>query len=128
MIAIPLSERKSTTISDLYGNASHFALLDPISGSFNVEVNKGCGNGVDTAQCVKDMGATSTIFYHMGEGVFKHLAENKVKVYSSSKVYLTIEEIYRKSLENSCKLVTTGNAEALLDSGTASCSCECETK
>ena len=125
MIAIPLSEGKSTTISDLYGNASHFALLDTVSGNFKVEVNKGCGNGVDTAQCVKDMGAKSTIFYHMGEGVFNHLNENKIEVYSAAKVFLTIEEIYRKFLTNSCKLITTSNADTFLDSGTSSCSCEC---
>lgn len=125
MIAIPLSQRSSTTISDLYGNAPHFALLDPLSGYFKVEENKGCGSGLDTAQCVKDMGATSTIFYHMGEGVFKHLNENEVKVYSSAKVFLTIEEIYRKILKNNCKLITPSNAETHLDPGTTSCSCEC---
>lgn len=128
MIAIPLDESNSTTISDLYGNAPHFALLDIESGHFKVEQNKGCGNGIDTAKCVKDLGATSTIFYHMGEGVFNFLEENGIKVYSSSKDYLTIEEIYRKVLKNSCKLVTIGNAETLLDSGNTSCSCECDKK
>ncbi|PLY09702.1 MAG: dinitrogenase iron-molybdenum cofactor biosynthesis protein [Arcobacter sp.] len=126
MIAIPLSESSSTTISDLYGNAPHFALLDLTSGYFKVVENKGCGNGIDTAQCVKELGASSTIFYHMGEGVYNHLEENGVKVYSSAKVPLTIEEIYRKFLKGEGKLVTKSNCDTLLDSGTSSCTCECD--
>ena len=128
MIAIPLSKSNSTVISDLYGNAPYFALLDLTTGYFSVVENKGCGNGTDTAKCVKDLGASSTIFYHMGEGVFKYLDENCIKVYTSSKVYLTIEEIYRKFLDASCKLVTQGNCDHLLDPGTTSCSCECDKK
>lgn len=123
MVAIPLSESSSTTLSDLYGNATHFALLDTTSGYFKVAENDGCGDGVDTANCVKDLGATSTIFYHMGEGVFNQLDENGVKVYSASKVYLTIEEIYRKFLKGDCKLVTKENSDSLLDTGSSSCTC-----
>ena len=123
MIAIPLSQSSSTTISDLYGNAPHFALLDPTSGYFKVKENKGCGDGSDTATFVKELGATSTIFYHMGEGVFNQLDEDGIKVYSSSKDYLTIEEIYRKYLKGECKLVTKANSDSLLDSGSSSCTC-----
>ncbi len=126
MIAIPLSKEDSTVISDLYGNAPYFALLDLSSGYFNVKENVGCGNGLETAKCVEDLGAKSTIFYHMGEGVFNHLTENKVKVYSAAKTYLTIEDIYRNILNKSCKVVTKENCESLLDSGTTSCSCECD--
>ncbi len=125
MIAIPLNDKNATTISDLYGNAPHFALLDTVTGSFKVEANKGCGNGVETAKCVKEMGATSTIFYHMGEAIFDFFDNNEVKVYCASKVFLTIEEIYRKVLKNNCKLITAANAETFLDPGTSSCSCEC---
>lgn len=123
MIAIPLSNNESTTISDLFGNAPFFALLDPVSGYFKVKENKGCGDGVDTAVCVKDLGATSTIFYHMGEGVFNQLDTDGIKVYSSSKIYMSIEEIYRKYLKGECKLVTKDNCESLLDSGSTSCNC-----
>jgi predicted Fe-Mo cluster-binding NifX family protein len=125
MIAIPLSKIDSTVISDLYGNAPYFALLDLTSGYFSVVENKGCGNGIDTAQCVKELDASGTIFYHMGEGVFNYLDENKVKVYSASKVYLTIEDIYRSFLNETTKLVTKANCDSLLDPGTTSCSCEC---
>ncbi len=126
MIAIPLTKKDSTVISDLYGNAPYFALLDLNSGYFSVAENKGCGNGIDTAQCVKELGAVGTIFYHMGEGVFNHLDKNKVKVYSASKTYLSIEDIYRNLLNDACKLVTKTNCDTLLDSGTTSCSCECD--
>lgn len=126
MIAIPLSKDNATTISDLYGNASFFALLDLSSGYFSVVENSGCGNGMDTAKFVKDCGAKGTIFYHMGEGVFNKLEESGVKVYTSLKSYLTIDEIYRKFLNDSFKLVTKENSSTLLDSGTTSCSCECQ--
>lgn len=126
MIAIPLSESSSTTISDLYGNAPHFALLDLTSGHFKVVNNTGCGNGIETAQYVEDLGVSSTIFYHMGEGVYKHLDENGVKVYSSTKLPLTIEEIYRNFLKGESKLLTKSNYENLLDSGTSTCTCECD--
>jgi len=126
MIAIPLSSSESTTISDLYGNASFFALLSPETGSFTVVENEGCGNGLDTAKCVSELGAKSTIFYHMGEGVFKQLNKSGVKVFSSSKVFLTIEDIYNDFLLNRSKQVTLTNYEALLDPGTASCTCECQ--
>ncbi|PLY10764.1 MAG: dinitrogenase iron-molybdenum cofactor biosynthesis protein [Arcobacter sp.] len=126
MIAIPLSKEDSTVISDLYGNAPYFALLDLSSGNFSVVENRGCGNGIDTAKCVKDLGASRTIFYHMGEGVFKNLEENKIKVYSATKVFLTIEEIYRNFINDVSKLVTKSNCDTLLDPGTSSCSCECD--
>lgn len=125
MIAIPLNEKNSTVISDLYGNAPYFALLDTMSGSFCVEENKACGNGLDTAAFVKEIGATSTIFYHMGEGVYNSLVEDGVKVFSATKLYLTIEEIYRKLIDNSCKSVDASNYKTLLDPGTSSCACEC---
>lgn len=126
MIAIPLSKEESTTISDLFGNAPFFALLDPTSGYFKVKENKGYGDGTDTAVCLKELGATSTFFYHMGEGVFNQLDEDDVKVYSSSKTYMTIEEIYRKFLKGEAKLVTKDNCDSLLDSGSTSCNCSKE--
>jgi predicted Fe-Mo cluster-binding NifX family protein len=125
MIAIPLENSKSTTIADLYGNAPYFAMLNTTSGDFKVVENSGCGNGLDTAKCVKDSGATSTIFYHMGDGVFKFLDENDVKVYTVAKTYLSIDDIYKRFLKDDFKLVTKENSSVLLDSGTASCNCEC---
>lgn len=125
MIAIPLSKNNDTTISDLYGNAPYFALLNPLTGAFTVEENSGCGNGLKTAEFVKSLGVKSTIFYHMGEGVFDFFYENGVKVFSATKIHLSIEDIYRKLLDSDCKLVTKENSKSLLDPGTTSCKCEC---
>jgi len=128
MIAIPIDNSSSTTISDLYGNAKYFALLDPATKKITVEENVGCGNGLDTAKFVKNLGVTSTIFFHMGEGVFNSLINDNIKVFSALKKYLTIEQIGEKLLDNSLTLVTKDNSETLLDPGTTSCSCECENR
>lgn len=125
MIAIPLSKKDSTVISDLYGNAPFFALLDMDSGYFSVCENEGCGNGLETASFIKKSGANSTIFYHMGEGIYNSLVKDAVSVFSCSKLYLTIDDIYRKFLGSGCVQVFESNKDRLLDSGTTSCSCEC---
>lgn len=121
MIAIPLNEKSSVTLSNLYGNAPYFAMLDMSSGAFHVVKNKGCGDGEDTAKFIVQTGATSTLYYHMGEGLFKVLNENKVDVYSASKVYLTLEEIYTDFYKQRYKQVTINNATSLLDVGNCGC-------
>lgn len=123
MLAIPLSSSSATTISNLYGNAPFFAFLNTSTGEVKVEENKGCGNGADTAMFIKESGATSTMFYHMGEGVFNTLYKEGVKVFSATKNLFSIEEILKKSLEEECPLVTKENSKELLDSGSASCTC-----
>lgn len=123
MLAIPLSKSSSTTISDLYGNAPFFAFLNTLTGEVTVEKNEGCGSGSDTALFVKNSGATSTIFYHMGEGVFNTLYKEGVKVFSSTKNFFSIDEIYLKYLEGDAPIVTKENSDSLLDSGSASCTC-----
>lgn len=125
MIAIPLDSENSTHISDLYGNAPYFAFLNEETGSFNVSENDGCGNGLDTAKFVTDSGASDTVFFHMGEGVFKYLDENGVSVLTVKKEPLSIDQIYMNYLDGSFEKVLTTNAKTLLDPGTASCSCEC---
>ncbi len=123
MLAIPLSKSSSTTISDLYGNAPFFAFLNTLTGEMTVEKNDGCGSGSDTAMFVKKSGATSTIFYHMGEGVFNTLYKEQVKVFTSKKNFLSIDEIYQNFLNEETIAVTKDNAKTLLDSGSASCTC-----
>lgn len=123
MIAIPLNKKSSTVISELYGNAPFFAILDMSSGSFTVEENKGCGDGLDTAEFVKNMGASSTIFYHMGEGVYNSLTKNGIEVISATKNHFTIDDIYRLILNNGQKTLNENNYKDLLDSGTSSCTC-----
>ena len=121
MIAIPLNEQGSTKISDLYGNAPYFALLDMQSGGFKVVKNEGCGDGEDTAKFIINTKATSTLYYHMGEGLFKHLDENSINIYSASKTYVTLEEIYTDFYKQRFKKVTKNNASSLLDAGSCTC-------
>lgn len=121
MIAIPLSEKSSTTISDLYGNAPYFALLDIQTGQFKVIENGGCGDGEDTAKCIIESGADSTIFYHMGEGVYNCFDKNEISVYSVAKVYASLDEIYSNFQKNSYTPLSAANAKSLLDAGSCTC-------
>ena len=124
MIAIPLSREDSTVISDLYGNAPYFALLDLSSGYFKVSENKGCGDGMNTAAFVSDKNIDSTIFYYMGEKVYDYLEDKGLKVYSCLKNHCSIDEIYMLLLANKAKVVTKENSSTLLDSGNGGCTCK----
>jgi len=128
MIAIPLDKEESTVISKLYGNSPYFAFLNEDTGTFKVVENKGCGDGIETAKFISEQKIDSTIFYHMGEGIYNFFQENGLKVYSCVKSYLSIDEIYLQVLEQKCKEVTKSNSSTLLDSGTASCTCSCSSK
>lgn len=130
MIAIPLDSKDSTTMSKLYGNAKFFALLDLKTGSYSVSENKGSGNGLDTAEFVTNKGAVATLFYYMGEGVYKAFKDFKVDVYSCEHQELSLEDIYKKFMSESFPKVTNENSKELLDPGTTtrSCACGCEDK
>lgn len=122
MIAIPLDTQDATVISQLYGNAPYFAMMDLHSGEFTVTKNGGLGDGEDTANYVISTGAKGTVFYHMGEGLYKRLNAQDVTVYSCAKVDVTLEEVYRGLLEDNFKMVTDSNMKTVLDPG--SCTCE----
>jgi predicted Fe-Mo cluster-binding NifX family protein len=123
MIAIPLDKKESTVISNLYGNTPYFALLNEDTGHFKVIKNKGCGDGIETAKFISAQNANATIFFYMGEGIFNFFQEEGLKVYSSVKRYLSIDEIYTQFLSNNCKEVTKSNSSTLIDSGSTSCTC-----
>lgn len=128
MIAIPLDKEESTVISKLYGNSPYFAFLNEDTGTFKVVKNQGFGDGIKTAKFISEQKIDSTIFYHMGEGIYNFFQENGLKVYSCVKSYLSIDEIYLQVLEQKCKEVTKSNSSILLDSGTASFTCSCSSK
>ena len=121
MIAIPLNTEDSTTISELFGNSKYFAFLDEETGDFKVVKNKACGNELETAKFLFNQNINSTIFYNMGEGIFNFFQEKGLKVYSSFKSYLSIDEIYTQVLKDSCKEVNNFNKDTLLDSGNCTC-------
>lgn len=121
MLAIPIDTAHSTVISELYGNAPFFAFMDLDTGIFSVQKNEGLGDGEDTAKFVAQSGVESTIFYHMGEGLFNRLDENNIDVYSCAKVSVTLDEIYMNFLQDEFKLLTSSNAASLIDAGTCTC-------
>lgn len=121
MLAIPIDTAHSTVISELYGNAPFFAFMDLDTGIFSVQKNEGLGDGENTANFVAQSGVESTIFYHMGEGLFNRLDENNIDVYSCAKVSVTLDEIYMNFLQDEFKLLTPTNAASLIDAGTCTC-------
>jgi predicted Fe-Mo cluster-binding NifX family protein len=127
MLAIPLETEESTVISDLYGNAPYFAILDTSTGSFTVVENEVKGKGPKSAEFLKSQGVSSTIFYHMGEGVYQSFIKNEMEVYSSDYTYLTLDEIYTSFLDDSAIKLDENNYEKLLDPGNGgACTCGCE--
>jgi predicted Fe-Mo cluster-binding NifX family protein len=125
MLAIPLDENKSTTISKLFGNAPYFALYDGVK--LNVVKNEVCANGPASAKFLKDMGATSTVYYHMGEGVYKAFIENDMDVYSSQHNEYLISQAYEMLESDGLIKLDDSNYKELLDPGSnGECKCGCE--
>jgi predicted Fe-Mo cluster-binding NifX family protein len=126
MLAIPLDTEHSTTLSKLYGKAPFFALLDTEIGSFKVVENEVVGKGPKSAGFLKEHGATGTIFYHMGEGVYKSFEENCMDVYSADYSKDTIETIFQNMKKDGYKKLDSSNYNDLLDPGEGeSCKCGC---
>jgi len=129
MLAIPLDTKDSTTLSKLYGKAPYFALLDTQRGSFRVIENEVIGKGPKSGDFLKKHNADSTIFYHMGEGVYKGFEKNNMDVYCANYNQYTIEEIYRNFLNKKTTKLTNSNFQSLLDAGEGeTCKCGCENR
>ncbi len=69
MLAIPLDEKTSTRLSRLYGNAPCFAIMDPKTADVKVIENGVRGSGPQCGSFLNARGVTSTLFYHVGEGI-----------------------------------------------------------
>lgn len=129
MLAIPLDNENSTTLCELYGRAPYFALLDMQSGFFKVIPNDVVGKGPESAEFLEAHSVTSTIYYHMGEGVYKGFADCGMSVYSAEHQKMSINEIYIKHIERKLTLVDESNYKEKLDPGEgATCTCGCEKK
>ncbi|MEA3288665.1 MAG: NifB/NifX family molybdenum-iron cluster-binding protein, partial [Campylobacterota bacterium] len=124
MLAIPLDTQESTTLSELYGQAPYFAILNMQVGNFKVVKNEVIGQGPKSAEFLKDKGVTSTIFYHMGEGVYKSFEKNGMKVFTAEHSKDSIDTIFRKIRSNQCIKLDTQNYKELLDPGNGE-SCKC---
>ncbi|QOG11263.1 NifB/NifX family molybdenum-iron cluster-binding protein [Arcobacter sp. FWKO B] len=128
MIAIPLDSQSCTTVSKLYGNAPFFALLDEESGAFKVIENEEISKGPKIGAFLKKSGANSTVFYHMGEGVYKGCDEALVSVYTCFQEKLTLEEIFQGFKNSSLTMLDETNYVELLVSGESSNNCQCGCK
>jgi predicted Fe-Mo cluster-binding NifX family protein len=126
MIAIPLDNEHTTTLSKLYGKAPYFALLDEATGEFSIIENEVKGQGPKSADFLKTHGATSTVYYHMGEGVYKSFEKNSMDVYCADYNEYSIDEIYTNFLNENMTKLTKENFEKLLDPGEGeTCKCGC---
>lgn len=126
MLAIPLDTKTSTTISKLYGNAPFFGLLDLQSGYFQSIENSAIGKGGEIGGFLKSSGANSTVFYHMGEGVYQGCTKANIEVFSALGDEMSIETIYLKQLDNKLTKLDISNYSSLLNpSDTGSCKCGC---
>ncbi|KIM07218.1 MAG: hypothetical protein KU38_10815 [Sulfurovum sp. FS08-3] len=124
MIAIPMHTKDATTLCDLYGKAPYFALLDETSGVFSVVENATQGEGPKCAKFLKSLGVDSTIFYHMGEGVYRAFEQHAISVYTAQHRYVSIDEIFI-NWGRFTQLDST-NFNELLDPGEGqSCQCGC---
>ncbi|MEA3352527.1 MAG: NifB/NifX family molybdenum-iron cluster-binding protein [Campylobacterota bacterium] len=129
MLAIPLDTENSTTISELYGQAPYFAILNMQVGNFKVVKNEVIGQGPKSAEFLNSLGATSTIFYHMGEGVYKSFEKKGMDVFSSDHSKDSIDSIFRKIRKSQCIKLDESNYKKLLDPGNGgSCKCGCENR
>ncbi|QOY53809.1 NifB/NifX family molybdenum-iron cluster-binding protein [Candidatus Sulfurimonas marisnigri] len=128
MLAIPLDKQESSTISELYGKAPFFGILDTTCGDLVVIKNEAEGEGPKSAGFLKENGATSTIFYHMGEGVYKSFAKNEMSVYSVEHTKMSIDEILKGFLNKKLQIVNKSNYKDKLDPGGdgSTCRCGCE--
>lgn len=125
MLAIPLDEKNSTTISKLYGKAPYFGLFD--GTELKVIENEVKGDGPASAEFLKNHGATSTVFYHMGEGVYKSFVQNNMDVYTADYNEYGASEAYELMKSNKLKKLDDSNFDKLLDPGNGgSCQCGCE--
>ncbi len=126
MIAIPLDNEQATTLSKLYGKAPFFALLDTQTGGFKVVENEVKGQGPKSADFLKSQGATSMIYYHMGEGVYKSFEKNNMDVFCADYNAFSIEEIFNNALSDNLTKVDNTNCDKLLDPGEGeTCKCGC---
>ena len=125
MLAIPLDEKNSTTISKLYGQAPYFGLFD--GKELRVIKNKVKGNGPASAGFLKDNNVSSTVFYHMGEGVYKGFVKNGMDVYTAEHNEYIISQAYEMLSKGSLIKLDESNYKELLDPGNGeSCKCGCE--
>ncbi len=126
MIAIPIdSQRLDAKSSKLFGNVKSFAIYKPEKDSFTLVKNAGCGNGVKTANFLKTLNITDTIYSYMGDGPFNALNKENINVHYIGKSPMDLTEIVKNVQQNNFIKLDSTNASIYLDAGTATDTCEC---
>ncbi len=126
MIAIPVDSIKPDVKSSaLFGNVNYFALYDPEVKEFRFIKNDGYGDGIKTAELLKEHNASKVFYSYMGKGPFSTLQKNGIEIYYLGPEPLDLDEIISSHDEESFVKVTPENAETYLDPGTHTGECQC---
>ncbi|MBU0720121.1 NifB/NifX family molybdenum-iron cluster-binding protein [bacterium] len=126
MIAIPVDTSSiDAKSSKLFGNVNYFALYNSNEDSFLFVKNEASGNGIKTAELLKDLNVQKVVYSYMGDGPFNTLLKNAIEVYFIGKEPLGLESIVKSVKEDSYIKVDSSNAATYLDPGTNTGNCEC---
>lgn len=126
MLAIPVETDESEPMSTkLFGNAKFFALVDPSTKHHTIIPNKGCGNGIQTANYLLEQGASSALYGFLGDGPFHVMIRGGMEVYWLGKETMPLENAIRTAFSECLVRVTPENADLYLDPGTSAGACEC---
>ncbi|WP_428738204.1 NifB/NifX family molybdenum-iron cluster-binding protein [Sulfurimonas sp.] len=127
MLAIPLDNEFDANISELFGQAPYFGILNFNDGELSVVKNEVMGEGPKSAAFLRSYGVSSAIYYHMGEGVYKSFVENDMDVYTTEHMKMSLDEIHEKFLKKQLSKVDSTNYKEKLDPGNGGvCQCGCE--
>ncbi len=126
MLAIPVDIKMLGAKSSLlFGNASVFALYDPVSKVFDFKTNPGCGNGIETANALKSWNVKKVVYSFLGDGPFNALIDDGVEVYYIGAEPMTLGKVVEGLGENAFTKVDAVNASEYLNPGTDSGNCQC---
>jgi predicted Fe-Mo cluster-binding NifX family protein len=127
MLAIPLDNEFDTNISELFGQAPYFGILNFNDGELSVVKNEVMGEGPKSAGFLRSFGVSATVYYHMGEGVYKSFAENGMDVFTTEHTKMSLNDIHEKFLKKQLSKVDNTNYKEKLDPGNGGeCTCGCE--
>lgn len=126
MLAIPVDiEFLSARSSLLFGNASVFAIYNENENSFDFRENPGKGNGIKTAEALKEWDVKKVVYSFLGDGPFNTMMKYGMDIYHVGKERMALSEILEGLDEERFVQVIPANASQYLDPGTSSGDCQC---
>ncbi len=97
MIAIPLDDKHATTISFEYEKAPFFALLDTMTGHYQVIENTRKNTMI--IDLLHENGADTTVCHSIDDALSVSCMEQGVSVYEVAGAQATLDEIYEDAHE-----------------------------